>query len=129
MAPGIIHYMPRERAVAARLVAACGQRCDSASWSTLVDGVSCPECLLIGASLARNAMSSSVEALMSFDEGRRHFDRSDPTTNGAAHARRLEGLAKLTQPQGDDGEKDERRPHVVNEEAVVVVETLSEPAA
>lgn len=126
MVQGVIHYMPHERAAAARLDAVCGQRCDSACWSTLVDGVSCPECLLIGASLARNPMSSSVAALMHFDEGRSHVARSDPTTDEAAL--RLEGLSKLTQAQADDREQGERRPHVANEDGVVFVEALSEAA-
>jgi hypothetical protein len=39
------------------------------------------------------------------------------------------GLSKLTEAQGDDREKDERRPHVPNEDAVAIVEPLSEAAA
>lgn len=126
MAPRMIHYMPQERAASER-VAVCGQSCDSGGWNALVDCVNCPECLLIGASLARNPMRSSLAALVALEDGSSHFALSGPTATGAD--RLPQALSKLTQPQGDDREEDERRPHVPDEDAVVVVESLSETAA
>ncbi len=126
MAPRLIHYMPQERAAALRSVAMCGQRCDT-GYSTRLDAVSCPECLLIGASAAHNPMNSSLAALMSLDEGgSSRLAEPDRTTDGAA--RRLQGLSKLSQARGDDREKDERDRHVADEETIVLVEPLSKTA-